>query len=67
MILTVEPDELEISWRSIEGRRYQIERSTDLASWTDLETVTASTSTTTFADTDADEDSPRYFYRVRLL
>ena len=58
-------DKLEIRWESIEGRRYQIERSSDLRLWTDLGTITASASTTTSIDTGA--GGRRYFYRVRLL
>ena len=59
--------ELVIRWASVEGRRYAIERSSDLATWTDLGTLTASGPTTTFTDTDADANRIRHFYRIRLL
>ena len=69
-IIEVLPDlpagELDIRWHSVEGRRYRIQRSTDLQSWIDLGTVTASAAITTFTDTDAD-DGMRHFYRIRLL
>ena len=70
-IINVRPDltagELDISWHSIEGRRYQIERSTDLNSWIELGVITATNETTKFTDTDADANRARHFYRIRLL
>ena len=59
--------EFELRWETVEGRRYQIERSTDLNAWTDVETVTATGMVTVFADADADPDSPGHYYRIRPL
>ena len=68
-IIAVDPDlsagELDIRFQTVEGRRYQIERSTDLATWTELGIITASEAITTFTDTDA--DGGQHFYRLRLL
>ena len=70
-IINVSPDltagELDISWHSIKGRRYQIERSTDLDSWIELGVITATGEATAFTDTDADANRARHFYRIRLL
>ena len=70
-ILAVLPDlsagRLELRWESVEGRRYQIERSADLSSWTDLGKITADAPLATFTDTDADANRSRHFYRVRPL
>ncbi|MFT4550017.1 MAG: arylsulfatase A-like enzyme [Verrucomicrobiales bacterium] len=65
--LDLSTGELDLQWTSVEGRRYQIERSTDLVNWITLGTVTATDRATTFADTDADADQARQFYRIRLL
>ena len=70
-IIAVSPNlsagELDISWHSIEGRRYLIQRSLDLNSWIDLSTITANARTSTFTDTDADANRARQFYRIRVL
>ncbi|MFP6874603.1 MAG: sulfatase-like hydrolase/transferase [Verrucomicrobiales bacterium] len=58
--------EFEIRWASVEGRRYQIERSPDLISWIDLGTVTAAERISTFTDTGDDARRVRHFYRILL-
>ena len=60
-------NEFAISWASVEGRRYQIKRSSDLRSWIELDTVTATGRITTFTDTDANVNRMRHFYRIGLL
>ena len=65
-VTVVEPaGEVMVRWESVEGRRYQIERSADLAAWTNLSTVTATDRTSVY--TDANPESPPQFYRVRIL
>ncbi|MGI9240375.1 MAG: sulfatase-like hydrolase/transferase [Verrucomicrobiales bacterium] len=56
-----------IRWESVEGRRYEIDRSADLSSWISLGTITASARITSFTDTEAEAGGRRYFYRIRLL
>ena len=58
-------DELEIRWHSVEGRRYLIGRSADLAGWEVLDTITASDRTTSFTDPAASQR--RFFYRISPL
>jgi len=71
IILAIHPElstgKLELRWESIEGRRYQIERSADLRAWTILARVTAGAPITTFTDTGADASHERHFYRIRPL
>lgn len=63
----VEPGEFAIRWASIEGRRYEIERSPDLIAWNSPQELIATERNTTFTDPGLAADGPRQFYRVRLL
>ena len=56
-----------ITWSSIEGKSYQVEKSTDLLNWDQLGNVPGSESeTTTFSDQDIG-NSNSIFYRVRIV
>lgn len=54
-----------LSWSSVAGLRYTFERSTDLAAWTPLTTVTATT--TTSMATDNAVPAGKAFFRARVL
>ena len=56
-----------ITWSSIEGKNYQVEKSTDLINWDQLGNVSASGSgTTTFSDQNTG-NFLSIFYRVRIV
>ncbi len=63
----LESDELRIAWSSVEGRRYQIERSRDLEAWIVVETLDADSLTSNFTDPDAGANGAREFYRIKTL
>jgi hypothetical protein len=57
-----------VSWKSVNGRKYWIERATDLSnvSFLNLQSnISATGSTTSYADTNATGNGP-YFYRVGI-
>ena len=68
-IIEVSPEldagELLIRWDSVEGRRYQVDKSTDLKLWINLDTVPAGGRIGEFTDTVV--RPPMSFYRIRLL
>ena len=56
-----------IIWSSIEGKNYQVEKSTDLINWDQLGNVSASNGgTTTFSDQNIG-NLLSIFYRVRII
>jgi hypothetical protein len=64
--LTAQPDgSLAVSFRGIPGRTYQIQRSTDLATWTVVATVSAS-GTGAITWTDPAPPQPNAYYRLAL-
>jgi photosystem II stability/assembly factor-like uncharacterized protein len=56
----------QISWSSVAGRQYQLQRSHDLGSWTEVTTLTAGGPTTTAVDPQVPNDQ-RTFWRVIQL
>ncbi len=56
-----------IIWKTIEGRRYRIERSFNLESWTEIGEITATQNTATFEDPAMEGVDSLRFYRIRLL
>lgn len=64
--IALSPQGAKVSWNSIPGERYQLERSLDLLAWSPVgDPVNATTEkTTTTAGLDSDTFS---FYRIRLL
>lgn len=60
--------EFTITWASVAGKKYRVQRSTTLVSlsWTDVSPeITATGNTTSFNDTGA--GSAKHCYRVRLV
>jgi hypothetical protein len=58
------PSGAEITFPSVDGKTYRVERSDDLITWTAV-TVTATGATTTYTDPDA-VNVPKRFYRVAM-
>jgi hypothetical protein len=55
-----------LAWPTVAGRRYRIDRCTDLVNWAALDTVTATGSITPFTDPGASTNM-RFYYRVVAL
>ena len=65
--LSAQDGKVDLTWQSVEGRRYKIERSSDLETWSDVGEVTADEATTTYIDLNAGPNGIRTFYRATLL
>lgn len=62
-----ETDKLSIAWQSLEGRRYQVERSLDLKNWTIIEQIDADGPLSSFTDQQVISAPTNFFYRITLL
>ena len=65
VVSMLDSGELRIDWKSVEGWRYQIERSSDLKEWSMIGTLDADGPLASFTDTNANADGARQFYRIR--
>ena len=62
-----EADKVSITWSSVAGKKYAVEKSLDLKNWIQLGNVTASEGNeTTFSDGNIDS-SNSIFYRIKLV
>lgn len=60
-------DKVLLRWKTIEGRRYRIEKSPDLETWSNLGEITVTQETATFEDPETDIEESPGFYRIHIL
>lgn len=58
------PDRIELSWQSISGRTYSVQKSTGTGNWTQVTTATANSTRTTLTVAAAPGTEKKSFYRI---